>query len=414
MTCFFDHGYHLRVMLEFEKRIETIREKFEELQNPVLSIYCDVNPAKPENTGKAWFTRIKSSLKEISRHQNNKTFSILQEKILKLLETERPKARTLTLFATMTNSGLITESLELQIELPLITSAKEGIEVRYGKPYLMPLLFAADEYERTGILHLAGMGWQFFEIFLGEIREDKQVFSDIREEEWEELRNTSLKVNEAFEKRGSRPGGRYDQLSPKEKASARIDSLLHKQYKRLSQLIDKAINDLGIERVILMGEKWQVNYFENYMSRGSRNRIVARIARPLNSTALTKKDFEESVFPVLEEVERNAELKLLEQTKEQGLWGTDAVLDTLQAGRVQVWILPWSLQAEAWYCKEENFIAATEETAKIICGQPEKVAIRDYVWDFSTAFGTRLEFVRGKAEQKLLREMDGMAALLRW
>ncbi|MCS6875027.1 MAG: VLRF1 family aeRF1-type release factor [Pyrinomonadaceae bacterium] len=403
-------------MLGFENRIKVIRERFQDQSNPTLSIYCDVNPAKPENTNRAWITRIKTTLRELSNSQPaDKNLISLCDEVVKLLETDRPSARTLVLFASKANLDLMLERLDLQIELPVVDLASGHIEVHYGKPYLNPLLFAIDEYERTGILHLAGKGWKFFEVFLGEIREEEQVFSEIDDKEWQELHGAAQKVNEMFEKRGARPGGLYDEMSPKERASSRIDTLLHKQYKRLSYLLDKAVDSLAIERIVLMGEKWQVNHFENYMSRGSRNRIVARIPRPANSTALTRKDFEEYIFPVLEKVEREAEMELLEQVKQKGgLWGMASVLDALQYARVNLWILPWSLREQAWYCKEQKFIAATEEMAKIVCKQPERVALRNYVWELAAEFGARLEFVRGDAEEKLIKEMGGMAALLRW
>ena len=44
----------------------------------------------------------------------------------------------------------------------------------------------------------------------------------------------------------------------------------------------------------------------------------------------------------------------------------------------------------------------------------EPVALRDLIVDLATAHGARLEFVRGEAESRLLREFRGLTALSRW
>ncbi|MCS6940518.1 MAG: VLRF1 family aeRF1-type release factor [Roseiflexaceae bacterium] len=405
-------------MLDFERQIQTLRERFDQAQTPVLSIYCDVNPAKLENAGKAWLKRVKNTLKEMPeiRNREGKRDTPLYDAVLELLEAERPEARTMALFAVRDANGeLYTERLDLRVELPVVDLARGRVDMRYGAPYLTPLFFAVDEYERAGVLHLESGGWRFYEVFLGDIREDEQIFADITPVEWRELRDLAQRITDAFDARGVGPGGRYDRLSPEERAAARVSAWMHRFYGRLSQLLDKALDRLDIERLALMGEQWQVRHFESYLSRGTRNRIVARIPHPKNAATPARKDLEERILPALEEAERRTEIELLDHIREQpGLWGMDPVLDALQLGRVQVWVLPWSLEARIWRCREDRFVAVTQDIARLLCSEPEEVALRDHVWDLAAEFGARLEFVRGPAEERLLRDMGGTAALLRW
>ena len=55
------------------------------------------------------------------------------------------------------------------MELPVVDLAHGRVECRWGEPYVTPLLYALDEYERAGVLYLDQMSWRFYEIFLGEI-----------------------------------------------------------------------------------------------------------------------------------------------------------------------------------------------------------------------------------------------------
>jgi len=405
-------------MFQFERQIEELRSTFAQSETPVLSLYCNVNPAKPENAGKAWLTRVKNALHDLPeiRTPNSKRDTPLYNKVVELLESERPEAQTLALFAMRDKEGkLLAERLDLQVELPVVDLANGRVDARFGKPYLTPLLFAVDEYERAGVLHLEGTRWRFYEVFLGEIREEEEIFAEITRAEWEELAGLSAHIAEVFAARAGRPGGRSDKLNPRDRASAKVSTWMHRLYGRLSELLDKAIDRLGIERLVLMGEHWQISHFEGYLSRGTRRLLVARTPHPRGLPAPTRNQLRERILPALEEVERQAELELLERIKEQpGLWGMDPVLDALQLGRVQVWALPWSLEARIWRCEQERFVAATPDIARLICDQPQEVPLRDHVWELAAEFGARVEFVRGEAERQVLEEMGGMAALLRW
>jgi peptide subunit release factor 1 (eRF1) len=52
--------------------------------------------------------------------------------------------------------------------------------------------------------------------------------------------------------------------------------------------------------------------------------------------------------------------------------------------------------------------------AQLLCPEPQPAPLRDLVWVLGRDFGAKLEFVRGEAEERLLHEFQGAAALLRW
>jgi hypothetical protein len=405
------------MMLNIENQLQTLRSWTENAGSDVLSIYCGVNPAKPENAGKAWLRRVKNSLEKLPEIRNveGKRDTPLYDQVLKLLEEERPQARTLALFAHRDAHGrLHAQRLDLQVELPVVDLAQGRVDARYGAPYLAPLWFAVDEYQRSGVLLLTVGRWRFFEVFLGEAREATDIFAAVSDSEWQELNEASRKVSDVWGGRSARPGGRYDKLSPKDRLAAKVSTWMHKLYSRLGHLLEPVVANLGISRLVLIGEAWQISHFEGYLSRKLQDKIVARIPlRPelekANASAIARE-----VEPALEEAERREELRTLDAIREQpGLWGVDPVLDALQLGRVKRWVLPWSLNEKIWRC-EEGFVAATRATAEIICEQPQQVDLREHALNLANEFGADIEFVRGEAERRLQQEMGGMAALVRW
>jgi hypothetical protein len=405
-------------MLHIERQLEELRQWLEAAHDNVLSIYADVHPGKPENAGRAWRLRIKNALKELPeiRDRAGRRDEPLYEEVLRLLESERPEARTLALFAHRDSDGrLHTQRLDLQVELPVVDLASGRVEARYGAPYDTPLWFAADEYQRAGILLLTGPRWRFLEVFLGEVREGEEVFPHVSPGDWKELEAASGRIADELRARSLGPAGRFEKLSPKERAAARTGAWLHRMYATLARLLEQAADQLAIERLVLAGEHWQISHFETYLSRRIQRRVAARTSLWPEAHQASAGAIWRHLEPVLLEAERRGEMALLEEVKEQGgLWGADAVLNALQLGRVRLWILPWSLDFRVWQCPEDGFIAASREAASVLCTAPREEPLRDHVWSLAAQYGADLEFVRGEAEQRLIREMGGMAALLRW
>lgn len=405
-------------MLAVETQLARLRQWSAQVTDGVLSLYADVNPAKPENANGAWFKRIDQTLKHLPeiRDRHGKRDQPLYDQVYALLEAERPQAQTLVLFAHRDAHGtLYTERLDLQVELPVVDLRRGRVEARYGAPYLTPLWFAVDEYERTGILLLEGARWRFFEVFLDEIREVEDLLTDISPAEWQQLQTLSQQITATWRARSATPGGRCDKLSLQERTAARVDAWLHTFYRRLAHMVDQAVERLGIGRLVLIGEQWQAGHFEGYLSRRVQQRVVSRLPLWPEAHQEAVGQIWRRVQPVLDEAERQQELALLQQVQEQpGLWGIDPVLDALQLGRVRRWIVPWSLDMTIWRCPEEGFAAATLGVAQVVCPEPQAVPLRDHVLDLAASYGAELEFVRGPAEERLLQEMGGMAALLRW
>jgi hypothetical protein len=144
---------------------------------PLLSLYADVNPANPDNAGRAWLVRVKNTLKSLSLPRD------LPERVIEALEFERPEARTCALFAGKDLLRMYT----LGVDLPVVDLAHGRVDARWGEPYIFPLVYMIDEYERYGVVFVGRERWRFYEVFLGEIDERADAFLELHSDQSRKL-----------------------------------------------------------------------------------------------------------------------------------------------------------------------------------------------------------------------------------
>ena len=380
-----------------ERDIAYIREQIAPHAAPVLSLYVDVNPAKPENANRAWLVRAKNALRALSLPAD------LSRNVLELLEQERPHARTLVLFAAED----VLERYDLQVDLPVVDLAHGRVEARWGEPYVAPLVYALDEFERAGALCLHRSGWRFFEIDLGEIQEITNLFAEIAQDEWGELEAYIPVLRDNLLR--ARATSRADRFAQ------RMQAWVYRFFKRLASIVERVVVQRDIRRLVLLGPAEETKFFEQFLSRDLRRRVVAHVGA-LPAPDASPSQVLERVAPALEAAERAEEQALLDKIRDlPGIWGIDPTLDALQMGQLSVLVAPWNLDVRVWRCPD-GWVAETKERARLMCvdGEPEKVSLHDIIVDLAMDFGTRLEFVRGEAEERLRREFHGLAGLRRW
>ncbi len=391
-----------------KEEVRRIKESLKDLKTPALSLYLDINPAKPDNAGRAYALRAKDAMKALAVPE------ALAEKVLELLQHEVIQAKTLALFADQERLELF----PLQVELPLVRAVKtafvdektsrlltDGALAHYGEPFLLPLVYALDEYERYGVVYVDQERWRVFEVFLGEIAEVKDAFLALDTEAWRRL---SLDApGRRFSLGGIARGGAGQDLFAK-----RLAAWEERFYKALAHELVRHVEERGFTRLLLMGPEEHTKLFLGYLPKRLKEKVVAELPS-LPHPGASPGEVLKRLEPVLEEVERQAEVRLLEELGEaypKAAFGPE-VLARVQEGRVELWVLPWHLEREVYAC--DGLYLAEEAQALAYCQNPEKKPLAVVLPELAAGYAARLEFVRGEAERRLL-ERGGMAALLRW
>lgn len=392
---------------------DAITERLTNLRAPVLSVYVDADPAHPDNQGGAWRIRVKNALKDLSELHEDREHRQLYQDVLARLEEERPAARTIALFAGSDAHGkTVIERMDLNVTLPLVDLRHGRVEVRWGEPFIDPLLFALDEYQRAAALHLQGNHWRLYEFFLGEYEEVSDAFREVDERVWQEIQEAAELLRSgrlAVDLQPDRSGSAKDLGADKAAAWKR------KLYQRLVHLVEKTLDARGIERLVLIGDPVETARVASLFSGRFHRKIVALLPNPSEGHQLDLARMHEEVLQALAAAERREEHRLLDEIREApGVWGLTDVLEAVQRGQAQVVVVPVRTEARVWWCPEAQLYAGTKEAASKFCAEPVEVALADHVFRLAASFGARVEFVDGETAERVEREFGGIAALRRW
>ncbi|WP_337868998.1 VLRF1 family aeRF1-type release factor [Meiothermus sp.] len=382
-------------------QIQQLHQNIAQHPAPVLSLYLSVNPANPDNNGKAYVLRAKEALERLE------VPAALRKKVSQQLQHYIPQGRTRALFVAEN----LFEDYHLQVELPLL-DPRAGVEAHWGTPYLTPLLFALDEHQRYGVVHMDQERLRLFEVFLGEIEEIADAFRLLDTHNWRYLGEdrTGTPGRSASPAVGpvgvAARGG-----SGKDKFQRRVDEWSQRFFREAGTILQHQMLERGMERLILLGVPEEAKPLLPGPVAEKVGAILPALHTPVPSAAEVLK----AVSEVIERVERSEEEALLEQVRQKGVGGLEQVLSLLQEGRLQYVLVPWHLQEKAWRCAD-GWVGSSPQAAQAHSpGQPvEEVELKQALPELAARYGTELEFVHGAVEERLRRELGGLAGMVRW
>jgi peptide subunit release factor 1 (eRF1) len=363
---------------------------------PLLSLYADVNPANPANAGRAWLVRVKNTLKSLPLPRD------LPEKVIEALEFERPEARTFALFA---GKDLL-QMYMLRVDLPVVDLAHGRVDARWGEPYVFPLVYMIDEYERYGVVFVDREKWRFYDVFLGDIEERADAFLGLHSDHSRKLeKRPAVRLLQGAVLRGGAASDRFER---------HVEALAHRFYKRAAHTLEKLVETAHTDWLILMGPDEDTHHFEQCLPRALRTR-TAGLVPPAPNLQASAGEILKTVLPFITDNRQARELALLSELRERGLWGLAGGLEALQMGRFHLVVAPWTLGVKALRCAG-GLVVLDRTAAEAYCpGQSvQEVSLPDVLPDLAAAHGARLELVQGEAEDRLIREFDRLAGFPRW
>ncbi|MDY7018214.1 MAG: VLRF1 family aeRF1-type release factor [Nitrospirota bacterium] len=364
-------------------------------KGPVLSLYADLDPSKPENAGKAYLLRAKQTLKAMGVQEP------YAKKALECLDHALPFKKTRAMFV----ADELFAYFDFQVDLPIVDLAHGRLEARLGKPYVLPLLLALDEYKRYGVIVLSQERWRFLEVNMMEIEEIQEAFLTINREDW--CRYTEAKPPSMIGRTGR--GG-----SGKDLFDRRMLMWLIRFYKQAATLLERTIQEKGIERLILIGTHEEIALFESYLPKGLQQRVIFH-ATSLSNLEATPGEILHVIREEIVSIERKEEAALLEKIREEGVWGFEQTLEALQEGRIYLLAVPWKLSRDVFVCEDSRLALPSLELAEQSCpGDILKEDFKNIVVELAQSYGAGLEFFQGEQGESLMKEFGGLAGLKRW
>lgn len=379
-----------------EQQLHTFRRQIRDIANrqqPVLSVYLNVNPAHPDNQARAYLLRLKEALKELG------VSGELAGRIRQFVESERIDYRTLVIFAAP--DGLF-ETYRLQVDLP--------DAFRWGEPYVAPLQLVLDEYKPYGVALLDAEKIRFLVTSLGQIEESTPARLNPWAGEASIRRTVGWQdVSTAPSRPASRGGAVADDFA------SRMDAHTHQFYKEAGETVRRVAFGEGIGRLVLAGPHDRVAEFRRALPHELQDRVVAEAHIP---TDASEGEILERLEDVRERIEYEHEAEMLAQVRERGVRGLDETLSALQEeNRVYKLLVLWELEGGVRWCENDRLLirdAVQEECP--YCGQQTRPRpLLEALMELAAARGARVEFfLRGENAGTLREEFGGIAGLTRF
>lgn len=368
----------------------------------VLSVSINVDPTRPEHQRdnpayRIWVRRsLSETLAQVHRDRRAEVGELVGH-VLSRIE-ERPHGCGLDIFA----APHLWREYVLPFPLPN--------RVRYGRPDVLPLLWAMDEYQAYAILVVDYEHALLLQAYLGRTAVLSDEILELDTHDW------SFKSSEArpFARRAGIGIGRSTQ---RDMFEARVEEQVRGFWRSAARGTAQALRDLEIERLIISGPIKATAAVRDLLAPTVRERVVATL--PLPSYASVA-DIRDRTLPAALEVEHQKERALVAEVLERaaaeagGVVGLSVTLAVLQRGRVHTVVADVSRDPDIWRCRECGAVSSLERSACQICAGPtERTTLMEVLPLLVRRKGATLELVSGEGAA-LLVPHDGIAASLRY
>ena len=353
-------------------------------EGPILSAYINVDPGVSQNQEQAYEVRARNFMDESGVPEE------VADRVRHTLGDERPKARTMAIFA---DEGGLLEVYRLQMALPET--------VRWGEPNVSPMLLALDEQEPYGVALVDAENFRYFVVSRVQGPSDDDA----------ELKGSGYREVDTTSPNTSGPTGSTDDDSQ----SQRAEHNLARFYNELGDQIRDITFREGVKRLILAGPKERTSDLRSRLPQDVGERVVAE-----ENVSLDAPDGD--ILDHLEQVRENSEHErageLLAEIRESGVSGLERTVEALQIeNRVHHLAVLWDLEGEMrWSDDDQLAIADITQTHSSSGAETRVRPLMDVLLDLAANYGVRVDFLRGEDENTttLRDEFGGVAGLTRF
>ncbi len=354
-----------------------------------LTMYLDIDQNKQPNRRQGYVVQAEALLKSLKGQQKTSDrLNTASKQALALVRGMKPKGKTALVVIHPE-----TKLRELhQIDLSFAASA----HWRRGA-FLRPVVEAMDEHERYGVVLTDNKRARLFTVFMGEITEHEDLFSDTGQ------RTRSLGADQM------RSQKRRDQRHQEEVAS------------HAKRVID-ALHDLALrapfDRLIVGGTPKAAGQLVRLLPTRLHGKLVDTVSVRVGGS---QKEILNKILAVQQRMERDREQEIVDgvlaelHDRGKAVAGLGAVLDAVNQGRVWTLVYGKNFTARAGECSSCSAYSPNANGPCVYCGEevnplPQSV---DRVTQSVLEMGGRVEVVDDDAKKKLDKP-GGIAAMLRY
>jgi hypothetical protein len=307
--------------------VNEIKELVSAAEGQVMSLYLDVDTSKQENQGAnpAWRTWLKNTLRELPEAQDPMWKDMLARMESRFAIYEVKHNRSLAVI-----SGPNEEEHLYELPFPMEN------QIAFGKPLVLPLLWAIDEYEMYIVALVDKEEARLFTAYLGQVG-----FQD------------SVEVEESIMDKGDKPirvapqtGEYVTRGSVRDQFQDRDEEHIARMYRETVDRIQRLMDKHGARRIVLGGNEQAAHGVRNQMPERMTQAVVGILPIPIRKSP---PEIFEQILEQAQEFERKEEIELVNQVIDfakaggRGALGEKAVTEALDMQRVELLILPWPM-----------------------------------------------------------------------
>ncbi len=352
--------------------LDDVKRLLTEGDDHTLSLYLDVDRGKQENQSAqpAWRIFLKDAISAAeSQAKGNTGWRDLKARFDTFFDGYTPNSKGLAVFFTPGDEQIY--------ELPVPVASRWS----FGKPLIVPLLWAIDEYEPYLVVMVDQEKAELITAYLGNTTIEDRLESDLEAYDFEE--KTLMPATAALAGGGSGITAGNDRVAFQNMVNEHIAQF----HREVADHVDAFTQKHPHIRIVIGGEEQSAHALRKLLPQRVADQVVGVQSIPMR---LGERQVLQEILPTAANYERDQEIDLVQQVIDfakaggRGALGRKDVDMALTMQRVETLILPWPTDDEA---------AATEYSARAF------------------ESGASIELVHGAAAARLKAE-GGIAARL--
>jgi hypothetical protein len=292
-----------------------------------LSLYLNVDPTAPENQAMnpAWHTWAKNALRDLGnglKAEETANWTHVRDRTQSYLDAYKPSGKGLALFYG--------RDFERVYELPI---AFENQAV-FGKPLILPLLWAMEEYQPYVIVMVDHEKAHFIAAQLGSTERLESIALDLDTSDWAHKTIRSA----------SGAASRVTLSNARDAFDQRVEIYQGRFHGEVGEHALKLAESLGSEHIIIAGNEQAAQNVRKQLPESAAHYLVG--VMPITMRAADHEVLT-AVLPMALEYERQREMKLVDdlidmaKARGRAALGIVAVEHALDQQRVELLVVPW-------------------------------------------------------------------------